>query len=73
MGASHDPSHRSPLISGTPKELVNLFILKTIYFDCAWSSLLCEGFLQLQRVGSVSICRAQTSQLVASLVVEHRL
>lgn len=72
MGASHDPSHQSPLISGTPKGLVNLFILKIIHFDCAWSSLLCEGFLQLQRAGSVSICSAQTAHLVSSLV-EHGL
>ena len=28
MGASHDPSHQSPLISGTPKGLVNLFYFK---------------------------------------------
>ena len=32
--------------------LINLFIYLFIYFDCVGSPFLCEGFLQLRRVGA---------------------
>ena len=44
-----------------------------IYFGCVWSSFLCEGFLQLRRVGPlfIAVCRPLT--IATSLVAEQRL
>ena len=42
-------------------------------FGCVGSSFLCEGFLQLRRVGPLFIAVRGPLTVAASLVAEHRL
>ena len=42
-------------------------------YDCAGSSLLCEGFLSLQRMGATLASSHGLPIALTCLVVEHRL